>query len=125
MAAPDIEITLRKITMSTSTSKHAASLAVLCVAGFGAALALADDPPPTVKLQIPHNMDKVHAAQLYRQIQRAAQQVCEPLDGKELERKRLYNSCVARAVADAVAQVRSPQLTTIHLAVTGAENPRL
>jgi len=117
-----------------STSKHAASLAVLCAAtvtlglaaGLGARVALADEAPPTVKLSIPHNMDAVHAAQLYRQIQSAAREVCAPMDSKELDMKRQYNACVARAVSNAVAQVRSKQLSAIHLAATSAtRNPQL
>ena len=120
--------------MSTST-KHAASLAVLCAATVtaglavgvaGTAVALADEPPPSVKLSVPHNMDAVHAAQLYRQIQTAAREVCAPLDSKELDMKRQYNICVAHAVSNAVAQVRSKQLSAIHLAATSATgNPQL
>ena len=105
------------------TSKHA-SLAVLCAAGFGAALALADTPP-AVKLQVPHNMDKVQAAQLYHRIQIAAREVCASMENRDLTLKRQYDSCVATAVAKAVAQVRSQELTAIHLAMTGSENPRL
>lgn len=114
-----------------STSKHAASLAVLCAAALpvftlGAAIAQADEPPPSVKLSIPHNMDAVHAAQLYKQIQSAARQVCASLDSKDLDMKHQYNQCVARSVANAVAQVRSKQLNAIHLAAQSATgNPVL
>lgn len=112
-----------------NTSPHAASLAVLCAAGLGSLLcpaaAMADEPPQSIKLSIPHNMDAVHAAQLYRQIQNAARQVCAPFDSKELAMKRQYQQCVSHAVANAVEQVRSRQLNAIHLAATSSNTPPL
>lgn len=103
-----------------NTSKHAASLAVLCATVLGAAAAFADETPQSVTLSIPHNMDAVHAAHLYKQIQGAARQVCERLDSRDLALKHQYNLCVANAVANAVTQVRSKQLTAIHLAAMSA-----
>jgi UrcA family protein len=108
--------------MIMSTPKHAASLAILC-AGLGAAVALADEPA-TVTLPVPHSLDKAHAAQLYQRIRTAAEQVCEPVDGKDIPAQRHYRSCVADAIANAVAQVNASELTAIHLADAGGE-PRL
>jgi UrcA family protein len=106
-----------------STSKHAVTAAIVCAAGLGAALAPADEPA-SVKLSVPCNLDKAHAAQFYRRIHAAAEEVCAPLDGKDLSFRRLYRSCVSEAVTNAVAQVNSHELTEIHLAETGG-NPRL
>jgi UrcA family protein len=107
-----------------NTSKHAASLAVVCAAGLVAAVAMADEPAPSVTLHVPQPLDKVHAAELYKRIQLAAQQVCEPLDGRELARLQAYKACVTDAVARAVAQVDSSELNAVHLAQASG-NPRL
>ena len=47
---------------------------------------------------------------LYKRIQRAANQVCGNVDGRELKRMSVKQACVERAVADAVAAVNTPML---------------
>lgn len=103
-------------------SQQAASLAVLCALGL-ATTALAADPP-SVRLPIPSSLDRAHATRFYHRIEKAAQEVCEPLDSRELARHRAYRRCVEEAVSRAVAQVQSRELTQIHLAQHGGA-PRL
>lgn len=102
-----------------STVKHAASLAVACIATLGTALAMADEAP-SVKLEVRAPVDKAHATQVYRRIQGAAQQVCESLQSRELDRERLHYNCVKAAVDKAVAELGSRELTQIHLTQQGA-----
>jgi UrcA family protein len=104
-------------------SKHAASLAVLCAASL-TATAMAS-PPASVKVEVPRVVDKAQAARLYHRIRSAAQEVCEPLDSRELARWRAYNRCVDEAVINAVAQVNARELTSIFLAQHGDGHPRL
>jgi UrcA family protein len=70
----------------------------------------ADTPQSTVKyadldLSIPAG-----AAALYARIERAARQVCLPLDGGNLSSKARMSACVHKAIADAVAKVNQPAL---------------
>jgi len=53
------------------------------------------------------------ARRLYGRIRIAARDVCQNFRGPDLQRLRVYKQCRAKAVADAVAQVRSPQLAAI------------
>jgi UrcA family protein len=99
------------------TPKHAASLAVLCAASLTATAVSA--APASVKVPVPRVVDKPQAARLYHRILSAAQEVCEPLDSRELARKRAYNRCVDEAVTNAVAQVNARELTSILLARHG------
>jgi UrcA family protein len=48
---------------------------------------------------------------LYKRIQRAANQVCGDVDGRDLVVARAHKACVDRAVADAVATVNNQMLT--------------
>jgi UrcA family protein len=50
-------------------------------------------------------------AGLYRRIRAAAQSVCGEPDDAQLRDKRLWNECVDRAVAGAVARVHSESLS--------------
>jgi UrcA family protein len=101
-----------------SHSKQAVSLAVICAASLGTAVALAD----SAKVQyVPSDLTtKARAVKLYRQIESAARDVCEQLDGRELVRHEHYTRCVDDAIARAVEQVHSSELTAIHL----SERPR-
>jgi len=61
------------------------------------------------------NLDSVQGAKmLYTRLRAAAQQVCSPLESKELSRRGLWLTCVSDALAAAVKQVNKPMLTAVH-----------
>jgi UrcA family protein len=69
------------------------------------------------------NLTRVEGATaLYTRLRWAARQVCAPLESRELERAQLYKSCVADALASAVAKVDQPLLTAYHRAKLGQGN---
>ena len=49
---------------------------------------------------------------LYQRLKAASRQVCRALEGRELDRYPAWRSCYDQALADAMAQVDAPQLTT-------------
>ncbi len=56
------------------------------------------------------------AKRLYWRIKSAARIACDNDPESDLARLAAYKSCLREAIADAVAQVKSPQLTSIHQA---------
>jgi len=57
-------------------------------------------------------------AALYVRIRSAAQQVCGPVDGRQLEALTNFHRCTKQAIARAVRDVNAPTLTTYYLAKT-------
>jgi UrcA family protein len=53
------------------------------------------------------------ARRLYGRIRRAAHAVCEDFRSADLQRNQIYRECMDKAVADAVAKVRSHQVAAI------------
>jgi UrcA family protein len=80
------------------------SVATVCTA------AEMDPPQTTVKYADLNVSNPQGAADLYARIQRAAHQVCLPLDGRDLSSKARMDACVHNAIADAVAKVGRPAL---------------
>jgi UrcA family protein len=56
------------------------------------------------------------AHRLYSRIKYAARQVCDNNPSSELYLLKLYETCMAKAINDAVAQVQSVQVAAIHQA---------
>jgi UrcA family protein len=54
------------------------------------------------------NLQGATATALYRRIRWAAEQVCSPFDGRDIASKIRMETCVHRAVADAVTTVNRP-----------------
>jgi UrcA family protein len=54
------------------------------------------------------------AKTLYTRLQFAAQEVCSPLENRDLSRRRVYQSCVDTAVESAVLKVNSPLVSAVH-----------
>jgi UrcA family protein len=110
--------TLQEISMTTMTTSLsfrgalataifgalACSVATVCTA------AETDPPQTTVKYADLNVSNPQGAAALYARIQRAARQVCRPLDGGDLSSKARMGACVHKAIADAVAKVGQPAL---------------
>ena len=62
---------------------------------------------------------------LHRRLTRAAEQVCAPLEGRELWRLRERRVCVASALSQAVENVDRPLLTRYHQERGGASVPHV
>jgi len=62
------------------------------------------------------------AASLYGRINSAARTVCAPLDGRRLEEKSLFRTCVGDAGARAVSDVNKPTLTKYYESKVGAHD---
>jgi UrcA family protein len=103
--------------------RRAAKLA-LAAASLTGTIAFATEAN-TVKLQIYRPGDALQTKEVYRVIQSAARQVCQPLESRDLGRMRYYMRCVNQAVSMAVAQVHSDQLTAFYLAQHGSEPARM
>jgi UrcA family protein len=82
-----------------------------------AAAGVAGDEPAmrTVKFA---DLDLSHAAgvlALYKRIQYAAQEVCEPLIARDLQAIAISKRCMEQAISRAVADVNAPLLTSYYL----------
>jgi len=82
--------------------------ALTCLATVCAA-AETDPPQTTVKFADLNVSNPAGAAALYARIQRAARQVCRPLEEREF-RSAVHDACVHKAIADAVSKVGQPAL---------------
>jgi UrcA family protein len=74
------------------------------------------DAPATRTVEFP-GLDMTRsegAGELYRQLKFAARDVCARADGKSLAEKASFRACADMALANAVAQVNSPLLTSLH-----------
>ena len=60
---------------------------------------------------------------LYSRIESAARQVCEPMDSRSVDSVVRLRHCKERAIGQAVADVKSSQLLTFHMATTNQIDP--
>jgi UrcA family protein len=51
---------------------------------------------------------------LYARLRNAAQEVCAPLEGSDLNAKTLWKKCYVHAIAAAVSDINKPAVTTVH-----------
>ena len=95
-------------------------LAVLGMAALTTGAVAAPDVQDSVNVSyVPAALVQPEAAQaLYLRIQRAARSVCHEPDIRDLETTRLYRSCFAKAVDNAVAKVDATALTALHRSKT-------
>jgi UrcA family protein len=96
-------------------------IATLLVAFAGLAKAgssAAAEPPAALSKKVTYadlNLDSQQGANaLYVRLRRAAEDVCEPFDSKELSRHSMWRMCVRNALTSAVAQVNKPKVTALH-----------
>jgi UrcA family protein len=54
------------------------------------------------------------ARTLYARLRSAAHEVCSPLEARELNRRRVWRSCVDNSVESAVLKVNSPLVRAVH-----------
>jgi UrcA family protein len=97
--------------------------AAQCMSGQ---LAYADSSKSAQYVAVPYaDLNLAHiegATALYTRLRAAARQVCATLESRELERTRLFNACVADALARAVAKVDQPLLSAYYRAEVGARS---
>ena len=89
-------------------------LAGVCACG---SQAKASEPPPPSRVVRFHDLDittPIGARILYRRIQIAAQQVCEPPNGTYRLALPLYHACVNQAIDEAIRTLNAPLLTELH-----------
>jgi UrcA family protein len=86
------------------------------VSAIAAAGAPGDEPPMrTVKFADLNLSHPAGALALYKRIQHAAQEVCEPLIARDLQSNPISKRCREQAIARAVADVNAPLLTSYYL----------
>ena len=88
--------------------------AIGSIAAVPASAAPTVDPQRTVKFQDLDLSTFTGTASLYARLQAASRAVCEPLAGRELARIKQYNDCYEKALDNAIREVRSLSLTTLH-----------
>lgn len=117
------------MTIITTSSRLRAAVAGAALGAFTCSLmavctaAETDTPQTTVKYADLHLSSPDGAVALYDRIQRAARQVCSPLDGRDLTSKMQMDSCVHKAVARAVTKVDRPALFDAYNARNGRPTP--
>jgi UrcA family protein len=87
-----------------------------CSAGVAASAGAASDEPATYVVRFADvDLSKIDGtAALYTRIRGAANQVCRPLESRDLGLMVKYRACVDKAIADAVANVNRPLLSQYH-----------
>jgi UrcA family protein len=115
--------TPQEISMNTMTPSLSFR-GLLATAAFGAfvcsltAVCSADEPTDTLQATVGYADATLStpqaAAALYARIQRAARQVCLPLDGRDPSSRAQMNACVHKAIGDAVAKVDRPALFAVY-----------
>jgi UrcA family protein len=96
-------------------------IATMLVAFAGLAKAggtAAAEPPATLSKRVTFsdlNLDtQAGANALYARLRYAAGEVCEPYEGQDLSRHRVWKTCVDQALAAAVAKINKPRVTALH-----------
>jgi UrcA family protein len=87
--------------------------------GFGVEVAKAgagDESPLSVLVNYRdlNLADTTGVQTLYRRLRHASQRVCAPLESRELARRHAYDTCVATALANAVATIANVRLTAYY-----------
>ncbi len=104
-------------------------LACLVVAGvlspFASAAAASSDEVATRTVKFGDlNLNRPEdVVTLYSRIKSAANQVCEPWDSRAVDTIVRSRHCKERAIGQAVADVKSSQLLTFHMATTSQIEP--
>jgi len=108
---------------STTANRYALVATALLAASLTANLASAATPDDGPKQTVVNFSDldlsrPKDAHRLYSRIKYAARQVCDNNPSSDLRLLKAYETCMAKAINDAVAQVQSMQVAAIHQADT-------
>lgn len=101
----------RNVLSTAAVGAFALSLATACAAADTATA----PRQITVKLGDLNIAKTQGAAALYSRIERAAREVCRPLEERNFTSK-LHDACVYNAIAGAVAEVHQPALSNVYKA---------
>jgi UrcA family protein len=104
----------------------AASLFGVLTSSLAALPAPADEAEPlkvTVKFDDLDLSNPKAAAVLYGRIRAAAMNVCSPFDGTGLSAKVHLDTCVKKAIAEAVTTVNKPALFAVYNVKAGKASP--
>src|ERR1700728_3689643 len=101
-----------------------AALATICLAAAATTVHAADVSSDSVPMKTVSygDLNLAHAQgieQLYRRIVAAAQQVCNPLNGRSFVEKQQFSICTRQSIARAVSAVDQPALTALQAVKTG------
>jgi UrcA family protein len=100
----------------------AASLVALGCGASGRSAQAADAQQPLTKTVAygDLNLDSEYGAKvLYARLRRAAEDVCLPLDGRDLAQRSSWQRCFNNAVASAVEKVNKTTVTALHNQTVG------
>jgi len=110
------ETTIRSQVNSTA-SNLAASFIIFAGAALGGSAQAAEAPQydKTIVAYGDLNLESQQGTKvLYARLRNGAEDVCSSIDGRNLFLKRLWQTCFDQAVAAAVTQVNSSNLSTLH-----------
>lgn len=97
----------------------------------GAQLAVAEQDSLGVQLSTTVNYAELDLSEpqaieiLHRRLSNAAEQVCAPLEGRELWKLREHRQCVSGALSQAIESIDRPMLTEYHQQKNGSVVPRV
>ena len=113
--------------MKTFRTSIAATLSCLGIALCVSAVAAANDAnePRSVTVQYSDLDITSHlgAVTLYGRLRSAARSVCTPFEGRELQRRALWNACYNQALSNAVIQVNRESVTALHQHALHGDRP--
>lgn len=93
-------------------------LSVAATLAFFSPFAVAGDEAEVPKIVVSYDDLNIHtdegAVTLYRRLNAASRAVCRTLDGRELPRRARYAQCRENALDNAVAQIDSRALASLH-----------
>jgi UrcA family protein len=118
-----------------ATTARALTIGLVAILGFNAAKASPDDVSQdrSTKESLKYvvrfadlNISNIEGAKaLYGRLHYAAKVVCKPLEGAGAWGSAQYETCMKKAVADAVADVNRPLLSQYHQSRTKSDNGRV
>jgi len=108
---------LGRILATAILGAFACTLATVCTAADPM-----DSPQTTVNFADLNASNPEGAAAIYARIERAAREVCHPLEERYF-RSTVHDACVHKAIADAVAKIDRPALFNVYNAHNGRPTP--
>ena len=95
--------------------------ALACVAHGGTVVAQPAQPLTKIVAFGDLNLDSDQGAKvLYARLRHAAQYVCSPWEDRgDLNRRAIWQTCVANSLSDAVRRINKPQVTALHNKIAG------
>lgn len=107
----------RRVLATGILGAFACSLATVCTAADPM-----DAPQTTVNFADLNATNPQGVAALYARIERAAREVCQPLEERYFK-STVHDACVHKAIADAVAKIDRPALFNVYNAHNGRPTP--